>query len=59
MMELRKNQKADVVLLKQERHYRLFAAYLCLYRRLHGPEYPQLRVEVALDKLLAWRAVEQ
>ena len=43
-------QKADVVLLKKEldyMHYRLFAAYLCLYRRLHGPEYPQLRVEVA------------
>ena len=55
-MELRQNQKADVVLL---RHYRLLAAYLCLYRRLHGPEYPQLRVEVALEKLLAWRVVEQ
>ena len=32
MTELRQNQKADVV-LKQE---------LGLYRRLHGPEYPQL-----------------
>ena len=34
MAELRQNQKADVV-LKQE---------VGLYRRLHGPEYPQLRV---------------
>ena len=36
MME---NQKTDVV-LKQE---------LGLYRRLHGPEYPQLRVQVAFS----------
>ena len=34
------NQKADVV-LKQE---------LGLYRRLHGPEYPQLRVQVAFSR---------
>ena len=40
MMELRLNQKADVV-LKQE---------LGLYRRLHGPEYPQLRVQVAFSR---------
>ena len=40
MMELRQNQKADVV-LKQE---------LGLYRRLHGPEYPQLRVQVAFSR---------
>ena len=39
IMELRQNQKADVV-LKQE---------LDLYRRLHGPEYPQLRVQVAFS----------
>ena len=37
MTELRQNQKADVV-LKQE---------LGLYRRLHGPEYPQLAIGVA------------
>ena len=40
MMELRLNQKADVV-LKQE---------LGLYRRLHDPEYPQLRVQVAFSR---------
>ena len=40
IMELRQNQKADVV-LKQE---------LGLYRRLHGPEYPQLRVQVAFSR---------
>ena len=53
MMELRQNQKADVVLLKQELDYCTIGCLLhilCLYRRLHG-------VEVALEKLLAWRAV--
>ena len=49
-------QKADVVLLKQELDYCttgcLLHIIICLYRRLHGPEYPQLRVEVAFEK---WR----
>ena len=62
IMELRQNQKADVVLLKQELDYCTIGCLLynlCLYRRLHGPEYPQLQVQVVLEKLLAWRAVKQ
>ena len=45
-------QKADVVLLMIIA-LQVFAAYLCLYRRLHGPEYPQLRVR----SRSCWRGV--
>ena len=53
MMALRQNQKADVVLLKQELDYCTRGCLLHLSIRSYEWKY------IAFEKLLAWRAVEQ
>ena len=59
MMELRQNQKADVV-LKQELDYCTTGCllYVCLYSMARSIRCYD-RASIAFEKLRAWRAVEQ